>query len=159
LEPLPLRVGEFFAFHTGECTPPARVCKHALAQTYGPTQAQTISPEAALPPHVQQALATTRPCPRCGAIDTPSLGPGTAVHYARLLCQHCGCFLLWISRYSAEEQCARREQARREAMAKKLPTASQLGYLAALGDTGPPPANMLEASDRIEALRRGKGVA
>jgi hypothetical protein len=30
LEPLPLRVGEFFAFHTGECTPPARVCKHAL---------------------------------------------------------------------------------------------------------------------------------
>ena len=32
LEPLPLRVGEFFAFHTGECTPPARVCKHALVQ-------------------------------------------------------------------------------------------------------------------------------
>ena len=30
LEPLPWRVGEFFAFHTGECTPPARVCKHAL---------------------------------------------------------------------------------------------------------------------------------
>src|SRR5262245_23285958 len=30
LEPLPLGVGEFFAFHTGECTPPARVCKHAL---------------------------------------------------------------------------------------------------------------------------------
>ena len=30
LEPLPLRIGEFFAFHTGECTPPARVCKHAL---------------------------------------------------------------------------------------------------------------------------------
>jgi len=32
LEPLPLRVSEFFAFHTGECTPPARVCKHALAR-------------------------------------------------------------------------------------------------------------------------------
>src|SRR5262249_9593811 len=31
LEPLPLRVGEFFAFHTSECTPPSRVCKHALA--------------------------------------------------------------------------------------------------------------------------------
>jgi hypothetical protein len=30
LEPLPWRVGAFFAFHTGECTPPARVCKHAL---------------------------------------------------------------------------------------------------------------------------------
>ena len=31
LEPLPLRVGEFFSFHTSECTPPSRVCKHALA--------------------------------------------------------------------------------------------------------------------------------
>ena len=30
LEPLPLRVGEFFSFHTSECTPPSRVCKHAL---------------------------------------------------------------------------------------------------------------------------------
>ena len=27
----PWRVGAFLAFHTGECTPPARVCKHALA--------------------------------------------------------------------------------------------------------------------------------
>src|SRR5262245_44533037 len=34
LEPLPLRVGACFAFHTGECTPPARVCKHALAFTW-----------------------------------------------------------------------------------------------------------------------------
>ena len=33
LEPLPLRVGEFFAFHTGECTPPARVCKHVLVRS------------------------------------------------------------------------------------------------------------------------------
>ena len=31
LAPLPLRVGEFFSFHTSECTPPSRVCKHALA--------------------------------------------------------------------------------------------------------------------------------
>jgi hypothetical protein len=30
LEPFPLRVGEFFAFHTGACPPPARVCQHAL---------------------------------------------------------------------------------------------------------------------------------
>jgi hypothetical protein len=30
LEPLPLRVGEFFAFHTDSCPPPARVCQHAL---------------------------------------------------------------------------------------------------------------------------------
>jgi hypothetical protein len=30
LEPLPWRVGEFFSFHTSECTPPSRVCKHAL---------------------------------------------------------------------------------------------------------------------------------
>ena len=30
LEPLPLRVCKFFSFHADECTPPVRVCKHAL---------------------------------------------------------------------------------------------------------------------------------
>jgi hypothetical protein len=30
LEPLPLCVGKFFAFHSDECIPLARVCKHAL---------------------------------------------------------------------------------------------------------------------------------
>jgi putative transposase len=29
-EPLPLRICQFFAFHTDECTPSVRVCKHAL---------------------------------------------------------------------------------------------------------------------------------
>jgi hypothetical protein len=36
LEPLPLRVGKFFSFHTGECTQPSRVCKHALARIIHP---------------------------------------------------------------------------------------------------------------------------
>jgi hypothetical protein len=31
LEPLPWHVCQFFAFHADECTPPVRVCKHALA--------------------------------------------------------------------------------------------------------------------------------
>ena len=30
LELLPLRVCKFFSFHADECTPPVRVCKHAL---------------------------------------------------------------------------------------------------------------------------------
>ena len=33
-EPLPLRMGQFFSFHTDECTPSVRVCKHALALSY-----------------------------------------------------------------------------------------------------------------------------
>ena len=31
LKPLPWRVGQFFSFHTDECTLSVRVCKHALA--------------------------------------------------------------------------------------------------------------------------------
>src|SRR4030095_12065700 len=46
LEPLPLRVGEFFAFHTGECTPPARVCKHALVSSFGGEITSSPEPEA-----------------------------------------------------------------------------------------------------------------
>jgi hypothetical protein len=117
---------------------------------------QTPTP---LPPHVQQALATDRPCPRCGTIDAPALGPGTTQHYARLLCRHCQCFLQWVSQYSDAERLARRQQARREVMAQKPPTAPQLAYLKALGDTAPTPANMVEASDRIDALRRKRGGA
>src|SRR2546423_3044478 len=41
LEPLPLRVGEFFSFHTSECTPLSRVCKHALALANGPMYLST----------------------------------------------------------------------------------------------------------------------
>jgi len=67
--------------------------------------------------------------------------------------------LQWVSQYSDEERLARQQQARREAMAGKPPTAGQLGYLRGLGDTGPPPANMAEASERIDALRKQRGTA
>ena len=36
-----------------------------------------------------------RPCPYCGAPAPHHLAPGTAVHYARWLCTHCGRFLRW----------------------------------------------------------------
>ena len=47
---------------------------------------------------------------------------------------------------------ARRLAARAEAMARKPPTPPQLSYLKALGHIGPPPANMLVASQRIDSL-------
>ena len=36
---------------------------------------------------------------------------------------------------------------------------SQLAYLRALGDGGPPPANRAEASQRIDVLRQGRHTA
>jgi hypothetical protein len=131
-----------------------------IQQIVPETQAPTPEPQPpALPPHVQQALATERPCPRCGAIDVPALGPGTQVHYARLTCRHCQSFLQWISQYTDEERLAREQQRRRAAMASKAPTELQLQYLRALGDRGPTPANMQEASDRIDQLRKKGGAA
>jgi hypothetical protein len=44
-------------------------------------------------------------------------------------------------------------------MRTKPPTAPQLAYLKALGDTGPAPANRLEAYDRIDQLRKKGGAA
>src|SRR5687767_2317406 len=46
LEPLPLRVCMFFSFHTDECTPPVRVCKHALVLV---ASAHTVSAPAVVP--------------------------------------------------------------------------------------------------------------
>ena len=66
------------------------------------------------PPHVQQALATARPCPRCGVIDTPALGPGRGQHYAQLCYRHGHAHLRWVSQYSDAERFARQEQGKRE---------------------------------------------
>lgn len=35
------------------------------------------------------------PCPRCQTLAPLVEGPGTALHYARLSCAHCGAFLRW----------------------------------------------------------------
>lgn len=88
-------------------------------------------------------------CPRCGVIDAPQLGPGTGPHVARLR---------WASRFPSSERTARREAARLQAMAQRPPTARQLAYLLALGDDGPPPATMLEASARIDGLVSGEAM-
>jgi hypothetical protein len=65
----------------------------------------------------------------------------------------------WVSRFTPEERATRREQARQEALAKLAPTEPQLRYLRALGDSGAPPANRVEASQRIDQIKRERGVA
>ena len=95
-------------------------------------------------------------CFRCGVIDLPQLGPGAGPHIARWLCRHCGAFLRWASRFPASERTARREAARLQALAQRPPSARQLAYLQALGDNGPVPTTMAEASARIDVLVRGE---
>ena len=90
-------------------------------------------------------------CPRCGAIDTPALGPGSGPHTASARCAHCGHFFRWLSTRSPADR-----QARQEAMAQRPPSQAQLDYLKALGDDGPPPASMAEASTRVGARMRGE---
>jgi len=94
----------------------------------------------------------TQPCPRCGALDVPAVGPGSGPHTASARCRHCGRFLRWLSTRSPAERQARRQQA----LTRRPPSPLQLAYLAALGDASPPPANMAEASTRIDALVRGE---
>lgn len=92
------------------------------------------------------------PCPQCGAIDTPAIGPGNGPHAFRTECRHCRSFLWWVSKYTPAERQARRQQA----MAHRSPSKKQLAYLRHLGDTGPEPSTMAEASLRIDALVRGE---
>ena len=94
-------------------------------------------------------------CPRCGAIDTPTLGSGSGPHTASTLCRHCGHFLAWLSTRSPADRQARRQQALKQAMTQLPPSQPQLAYLQALGDDRPVPRSMAEASARIDALVRG----
>lgn len=87
------------------------------------------------------------------------VSPGTGPHYAKALCAHCGAFLRWVSRYSHEEQIHRREQFRRSAMGKLLPTPRQLAHLAILGYAGEMPADRRAASDLIDIWRAKRGLA
>ena len=97
-----------------------------------------------------------RPCPQCGAIDPPAVGPGSGPHTARARCAHCGRFLQWLSTRPPADRQARRPQARPQAMAARPRSPAQLAYLQALGDGGLAPASMAEASSRIDALARGE---
>lgn len=49
-----------------------------------------------------------------------------------------------------------RQARRQQTMAIKAPSPAQLDYLQALGDDGPPPANMREAAERLDTLKRGE---
>jgi hypothetical protein len=99
------------------------------------------------------------PCPRCGVIDAPTIGPGNGPHAFRATCRHCGQFLQWLSKFPQSEREARRQFARQQALAARPPTVAQFAYLTALGDQAAPPGNMLEASARIDSLlRKGEVV-
>jgi hypothetical protein len=60
----------------------------------------------------------------------------------------------WISMLAPQERMARKMQHRLKAMQKHPPSAAQLAYLRALGDTLAAPENMAAASERIETLKR-----
>jgi transposase len=111
-----------------------------------------------MPEYTVDRVSSTPPetCPKCGVVDTPQLGPGAGPHVARWLCRHCGTFLRWASRFPPSERTTRRDAARLQAMARRAPSRAQLKYLAELGDSGPVPVNMAEASHRINALVHGE---
>ena len=96
------------------------------------------------------------PCLRCGAIDQPVIGPGRGQYSASARCQHCQAFIKWLSQYSPAERATRRQLARRQVMTGKPPSQLQVAYLQALEDSGPPPATMAEASERMDDLKRGE---
>ena len=96
------------------------------------------------------------PCPRCSAIDQPVIGPGRGQYSASARCQHCQAFIKWLSQYSPAERATRRQLARRQVMTGKPPSQLQVACLQALGDSGPPPATMAEASERMDDLKRGE---
>ena len=105
------------------------------------------------PPRLSQTLPAATPCRYCGAVDTPALAPGTAMHPLKASCRHCGRFWRWISLRAPHVRRAQRHQAVRAAMEHKAPSAAQLAFLQALGFEGPAPATMAQASEMIEALK------
>jgi hypothetical protein len=96
-------------------------------------------------------------CKHCGAIDVPLLSPGTGPHTVRASCTSCGGFIKWLSVLAPAERMARKLKHRLAATEHRPPTAAQLRYLAALGDTLSAPQSMAEASARIGALTMKKG--
>ena len=93
------------------------------------------------------------PCPRCGVIDRPTLSAGTGPHAIKASCSSCGRFLRWVSILAPAERLAHRRQARLSAMQQHPPSAVQLAFLLALGDTQAAPQTMAEASERIDGLK------
>lgn len=96
------------------------------------------------------------PGPHCGAIDRPTLLPGTGPYACKAVCASCGRFIKWVSLLAPSERMAHRLKARLAAMQKLAPSELQIAYLKALGDTLAPPTNMAEASTRIDRLLQEK---
>jgi hypothetical protein len=117
--------------------------------------AKQDSPPGTTPTYATEPLV----CRTCGAVTTPRITPETGPYDLKSNCPYCGAFLKWLSRLTPEERARRQAQARLDAMAQLAPTAPQLAYLQALGDTRPAPANRAEASQRIDQLQHESGVA
>jgi uncharacterized Zn finger protein (UPF0148 family) len=93
-------------------------------------------------------------CKHCGAVETPTLTEGTGPHTVRASCPSCGRFIRWLSVLAPAERVARQMKHRLAAREHRPPSAAQLAYLKALGDTLSAPQTMREASERIEALKK-----
>ena len=104
-------------------------------------------------PSPESQKPSAEACPRCGAVDRPTLSPGTGPHACKASCAHCGRFLKWISLHAPSERMARRRQAVLHAMQQHPASPAQLSLLAALGFEGLVPSTMAEASERIEQLK------
>jgi hypothetical protein len=111
--------------------------------------------------HIIESVPDTPPeeitCTTCGTIGLAAISEAPWPHWRKLSCASCGAFARWLSKYTPAEREARRQQFREATMATKPPSAAQLDWLKALGDTGPPPLTMAEASARIDALVRKGG--
>ena len=101
----------------------------------------------------QPHLLAELPCPKCGVIAKPAIGPGNGPHAFRANCSSCGNFIQWMSKYTPAERDARRQRYRQQALEARPPSPAQLYVLQILRDPQPPPANMHEASQRIAALK------
>ena len=128
---------------------------HALHARGGTTRPPAVVDPAAraIPDNDAEPGLAPEPCPRCGAIDVPTLSAGTGPHACKASCAHCGRFLRWISLLAPSERMAHRLKARLAAMQKHPASAAQLALLLALGDTQAVPKTMAEASQRIEQLK------
>jgi hypothetical protein len=134
-----------------DCNIDSQVCARLFP---APTPVPGVPPNNDALPSVHVPATIT--CRTCGAIDAPVVGPGAGPHVARALCSACGAFVTWLSKYTPEEKHARRRLAGWQAMMQRAPSAPQLAYLQALGDTQPLPATRAEASARIDVFVRGK---
>jgi hypothetical protein len=79
-------------------------------------------------------------CHRCGVIDEYRHTPGKHPHHACLICTACGTFIRWMPKPQTPLK----------------PTEKQIHFLRALGHQGELPPSRKLASERIDALLKGR---